>query len=137
MTGAGDTIQTRGLRVLVVEDSFLIAWSLRRMLNDFGCEVIGPASTVEDAIRLINESGCDAGILDINLGSETSMPVAAALIAKGCPFVFVTGYSSPSLLEVKYSEFRRLRKPISESVLRSAIVEELRGEREQGLGTRD
>lgn len=117
-----------GLRVLVVEDSFLIAWSLRKMLSDFGCEVVGPASNVQDAIRLIDVSGCDVGILDINLGNETSMPVAAALIEKKLPFVFVTGYSSPSLLEMKYNAFRRLRKPISESVLRSAIVEELLGE---------
>jgi len=127
MSGTGEQVEAKGLRVLVVEDSFLIAWSLRRMLSDFGCRVVGPASTVEDAIRLINECGCDAGILDINLGSMTSGPVAAALMDKGCPFVFVTGYSSPAQLENKYNLFRRLHKPVSESALRAAIMEDLGG----------
>ena len=33
----------RGLRVLIVEDSYLAASMLKRMLSIFGCEVLGPA----------------------------------------------------------------------------------------------
>jgi len=116
----------KGLRVLVVEDSFLIAWSLRKMLSDLGCEVIGPASSVDGAMRLIEEGQCDAGILDINLGTETSVSIAATLTEKGTPFLFVTGYSSPAMMEVKFQNCRRLRKPLTESALREAILEEFR-----------
>lgn len=119
-----EVLSIKGLRVLVVEDSFLIAWSLRRMLSDLGCKVIGPASTVRSAIELIEQQDCDAAILDVNLAGETSMPVAAVLTDRGRPFLFLTGYSSPALVEAKFNTHRRLRKPLTESTLRSAVIEE-------------
>lgn len=114
----------QGLRILVVEDSFLIACSLRRMLTELGCEVVGPVSTVAAAVEFVEQGRCDAAILDINLGVETSVPVATLLAAKGVPFVFVTGYTSPTLTSAEFSGYRRLRKPVSEIVLRSTILQE-------------
>ncbi len=114
-----------GLRVLVVEDSFLIAWSLRRMLNDLGCHVIGPASSVRGALDLLDSTECDAAILDVNLAGENSMPIASALSDMGTPFVFLTGYSSPATVELKFRSHIRLRKPLTESALRRVVIEQL------------
>ena len=100
----------QGMRVLIVEDSYLIAWSLRRMLSDLGCSVVGPAATVDQAIEMIEGDGCDAAILDVNLGAETSLPVAESLSSRGLPFFFVTGYSSPQLASIEFKSRRRLRK---------------------------
>lgn len=124
MPSLEDDAFIKGLRVLVVEDSFLIAWSLRKMLSDLGCEVIGPASTVRGALDLMHNHACDAAILDVNLAGETSMPVAAELTEQGCPFIFLTGYSSPAIVEVKFQSHTRLRKPLTENLLRRAIREE-------------
>ncbi|MGA7323745.1 MAG: hypothetical protein WBX25_04505, partial [Rhodomicrobium sp.] len=38
-------------------------------------------------------SGCDAAVLDINLGRETSEAIAAELTASETPFVTLSGYS--------------------------------------------
>lgn len=114
----------KGMKILVVEDSFLIAWSMRRLLTELGCRVVGPVGTVAQALRLIDDDGCDAAILDINLGAETSAPIAAKLTAKETPFIFVTGYSSPGLTGDEYQSCRRLRKPLTETTLRSAMLED-------------
>jgi DNA-binding response OmpR family regulator len=81
-------------RVLVVEDDALLALDIARQLTDAGLEVVGPASSVAKALRLIGEAGCDVAILDVNLGNETAEPVARELRARGTQFVVVSGYSS-------------------------------------------
>jgi DNA-binding response OmpR family regulator len=63
-------------------------------LADAGLEVIGPATSVSKALRLVGEVGCDVAILDVNLGKETAEPVARELRARGTPFVVLSGYSS-------------------------------------------
>jgi DNA-binding response OmpR family regulator len=82
-----------GSRVLVVEDEFFIALDIGQQLQDAGFEVIGPAPSVEKALNLMSEKGCDAAVLDINLGGETSEPVARKLQEKDRPFVVLSGYT--------------------------------------------
>ena len=126
---SADVDTLKGMRVLVVEDSFLIAWSLRRILTELGCRVVGPVSTVAQAMRLIEERGCDAAILDVNLGTETSLPIAETLSARSTPFFFVTGYASPALSAHEFQAQRRLRKPLTEATLRNAMLEDFIRER--------
>jgi PAS domain S-box-containing protein len=80
-------------RILVVEDEALVAVDISEQLVGFGCEVIGPAATVSEAMALIQEGSCDAAVLDVNLGRETSEPVATELIRRAIPFLAVSGYS--------------------------------------------
>lgn len=116
-----DLSQVKGLRVLLLEDSYLVASSLSRMIRDLGCTVIGPVATVEEALPLVNQGSCDMGILDVNLGGQSSEPVASRLTELKLPFMFVTGYSSPSLLGDQFSDARRVHKPVSEAALEMAI----------------
>ena len=68
-----------GARVLVVEDELLLAETLCDLMQDAGCEMVGPVSTVAAALRLIDQAPIDVAILDIRLLSEMSFPVAYAL----------------------------------------------------------
>jgi DNA-binding response OmpR family regulator len=81
-------------RVLVVEDDALLAIDIANQLSDAGFDVVGPATSAAKALRLVGETGCDAAVLDVNLGSETAEPVAHELRARGTPFVVLSGYSS-------------------------------------------
>jgi PAS domain S-box-containing protein len=83
----------RRLRVLVVEDEAIVALEIEENLREAGFEVVGPAARVAEALELLNEFGCDAAVLDINLGTETSEPIALLLSEKRTPFVTVSGYS--------------------------------------------
>ncbi|OWU83380.1 hypothetical protein ATO6_18095 [Oceanicola sp. 22II-s10i] len=88
---------TRRPRILVVEDEFLYAALLKRILSDAGFEVVGPHATVDAAIAEIAaaNSGLDGATLDLSLaGGQTSGPVAQALWDRGIPFLFLTGDDS-------------------------------------------
>jgi DNA-binding response OmpR family regulator len=75
----------------------MIGLDISEQLAEAGFEVVGPALSVAKALRLVAEPGCDVAVLDVNLGSETSGPIARKLRASGTPFVVVTGYSTDSL----------------------------------------
>jgi CheY-like chemotaxis protein len=55
-------------RVLVVEDEFLTAMDIEKMLGDLGIQVVGPASTFQSALYLARSENLDGAILDVNLG---------------------------------------------------------------------
>jgi CheY-like chemotaxis protein len=101
------------LRVLVVEDDYVIALDLATALLELGVQVIGPVSTTDEALQLVRERSeeLDAAILDINLGSHTVYPVADALRERAVPFVFATGYDGWSIPET-YRDVARCSKPI-------------------------
>jgi CheY-like chemotaxis protein len=110
------------LRILVVEDEGLVAMLIEDILDDLGCEVPFSASTVAQAVRWLDDGGeADGALLDVNLGGEAVWPVAEALMAKGVPFAFTTGYGQ--LGEARFAHAPLLGKPISserlEEVLRS------------------
>ena len=85
-------------RVLIVEDEFFIALDIGQQLADAGFEVVGPAPSVAKALTLVAEPGCDVAILDVNLGGETSEPVARKLQESDKPFVVLSVYSTDNLL---------------------------------------
>lgn len=119
----GGKASLEGLRVLVVEDQFLVAEHLAQTLADWGCEVLGPATEVESALKIVASHALDGAILDINLGDhETSFPVAAALRQRGVPFIFLTGYAFDSAFPQEYAGFPRLSKPMRPDHLASAVA---------------
>jgi len=110
-----------GVRVLVVEDDFDVAEALRLVLATAGAEVIGPVSTVEAACELAKAQPLDAAVLDIALSPGTSAPVARTLLYRGCPFVFVTGFSNVEMLPEELRGHHVLVKPVDGRTLRAAI----------------
>lgn len=81
-----------GRSILVVEDEMLVLMSIETILEDLGCTTIESSSTVTGALDLLEKTSFDVAILDLNLGGESSYPIADALIEAGIPFAFSTGY---------------------------------------------
>lgn len=79
-------------RVLLVEDSMIIALDTEDCLRELGVEHVSVASTVAGAMDAIAKGSPQLAILDYNLGQETSEPVAAQLAEAGIPFWLATGY---------------------------------------------
>ena len=84
-------------RILIVEDEIFIAIELETVLRDAGAEVVGPAMSAPEALRLIEKHTVTAAILDVRLGNHDSLPVARRLHKAGIPFVFHTGKHSDRL----------------------------------------
>jgi PAS domain S-box-containing protein len=79
--------------ILVVEDEILIALDITQILAGAGFDAVGPANSVAQALELIRRDGCEAAVLDVNLGGETSERVALELKERGRPFLTLSGYS--------------------------------------------
>jgi CheY-like chemotaxis protein len=110
-----------GRRVFLVEDEMFVAWLLEDMLADLGCEVVGPASSVNQALAMIDAEAIDAAVLDVNLNGQMSYPIADALAARGVPFVLSTGYDKDTLRD-DYRTFPVLQKPIRRSELSETLA---------------
>lgn len=80
-----------GLRLLVVEDAVLLAMELEAGLVEAGAVIAGSAADLGEAMTMLDLE-IDAAVLDANLNGESVAPLAAALRARGTPFVFATGY---------------------------------------------
>jgi DNA-binding response OmpR family regulator len=86
--------------VLVVEDEFLIAMDLELLFERQGWRVLGPAATVEQALRLLEqgEEPPDVALLDVNLRGELVTPVVERLRTSGIPFALASAYERVDLL---------------------------------------
>lgn len=103
-------------RIMIVEDDVLLAMDLAERLEHLGFEVLGPCMTSKSALKLFEAQACDAAILDINLGRETSEAVAVSLHSKGVPFVVASGYS-PEQYPPVFKGVPAVAKPVSVDAL--------------------
>jgi DNA-binding LytR/AlgR family response regulator len=107
--------------VLVVEDQFLLAQSLRYALaSDF--EVLGPAATCESALRIVEAGEVDLAVLDIDLHGQSSAPVALALRERGRPLLFLTGYDSTSRMPPELRDVPTIAKPAAPEEVVQALL---------------
>lgn len=100
----------RPCRVLIVEDEYLLADDLDRLLDRAGATVVGPAATEADALALLAEESVDCAVLDINLRGEMVYPLATALRARKVPFLFVSGYEEAAP-EAGFDDVELITKP--------------------------
>ncbi|NKE44041.1 PAS domain-containing protein [Roseomonas frigidaquae] len=117
----------RQKRILVVEDEPLVAMDVEAILHGLGCEVVGPAATLAEALRLAEQEAghLDGAVLDVNLGGHAAFPVANLLVQRDVPVVFATGYSElPGGWTPEGGQGRTalLRKPVDRAALTAALT---------------
>ncbi|WP_265530195.1 HWE histidine kinase domain-containing protein [Sphingomicrobium marinum] len=101
----------KGERVLLVEDSLIIALDAEDILVRLGASEVVTEATVENALAAIDEVKPDFAVLDINLGDRDSFSIADILLAKDIPFVFATGYGEQAKLPKQHASRLVLQKP--------------------------
>ena len=114
------TASLQGVRVLLVEDEYLVASLIEEFLGIAGCIVTGPIPRLAQAVDVADRETCDAAVLDVNLAGERIYPVADILSRRNIPFVFVTGYGT-SALPSKYADRPRICKPFRMTELLAAL----------------
>lgn len=114
-----------GARVLVVEDEFAVLLLVEDMLAELGCELVGTASRMAEAMSMAGSLEFDAAVLDVNINGEHIDPVAEVVAARGLPMVFSTGYGR-SGIDARWRERPVLQKPYRiedfAAALRQALV---------------
>jgi len=109
-----------GLKVLVVEDEFLILLSLEKMLGDLGCDVVASVPRVAKALAVVDTVDAAVAVLDVNVAGEPVYPVAERLAARGIVLVFTTGYGD-SGIAAAWKTWPIVQKPLSQDQLERAL----------------
>ena len=114
------TAALQGVRVLVVEDEYLVAILIEEILESAGCTVMGPIPRLREALDAVDHDEYDAAVLDVNLAGERINPVADALSERNVPFLFLTGYGA-NALPSEYAERPHICKPFRMAELIGAL----------------
>lgn len=109
-----------GQRVLIIEDESMITMFLEDVLADLGYRVAGIASRYSDALAKVKELAFDVAVLDVNLDGECSFPIAEALLERGKPFLFSTGYGE-MIIPPALRSAPTLQKPFEQRDLARAL----------------
>jgi len=115
------SLSLTGRRLLMVEDEVLVGMMAKRILEDFGATVLGPYGGLADGLEAARSERFDGALLDFNLAGEFADPLADLLIARGIPFVFVTGYQRDSI-DRRYANVPVLPKPLEAESLERVLV---------------
>ena len=114
-------------RVLLVEDEALIALDTADALEEAGYDVIGPADRVPSALALLETETPDIAVLDVNLAGILVWPVAEQLLARGIPFLLLSGFGNSIEAPASLRGVPRLAKPFMPRQLLAALRDMLPG----------
>ncbi|MEO6198403.1 MAG: HWE histidine kinase domain-containing protein [Sphingomicrobium sp.] len=112
----------KGRKVLLVEDSLIIALDAEDILRRLGARDVVAEANVSGAIAAIGPNGIDFAILDINLGDQVSYPAADELDEQGVPFLFATGYGEQAQLPERHRGRMVLQKPYTLNSVARAVA---------------
>ena len=111
----------KGRRILLVEDSPVVAPFTAELLDELGCEMVGPAPNLAAARELVENERIDAALMDVRIRGERSFGICDMLDAKGVPFVFTSGYADWILPE-KWQDRPRVQKPYTIEQIEEALT---------------
>ena len=115
-------------RVLIVEDSMIIALDTEDILLGMGVKHVEIAGSVAQAMNAIASEKPDFALLDYNLGSESSDPVARRLAECNVPFVLATGYGDMADKFDRLGAAAVLKKPYDKSDIQRALAAGMRAD---------
>ncbi len=120
LPGTGSPDELKGLRILLVEDSWLVGKAMQDLLQLKGADVSGPAATSAEAERLLAEHTPDVAIVDFNLrDGERASDLIDHLHARGVRILVISGYT---LLPVPAEKITAmLQKPVSDAHLLASL----------------
>jgi light-regulated signal transduction histidine kinase (bacteriophytochrome) len=116
-TSTTPQVDLSGKRAVIVEDQMLIALDLEQILEDAGVTVVATLTSPQDAIAWLGANAMpDFAILDVNLGDQTSEPVATYLAVRQVPFLFATGYGEGGIPDT-HTTALIVRKPYTPAAI--------------------
>ncbi len=107
--------------VLIVEDNVIIAMDAEDMAMELGASAVTVMSNAQEALRVIEKTDFTFALLDVNLGAETSEPVAIKLQEKNIPFAFATGYGDATEVTKRFEGVPVIQKPYDKLSVAQAL----------------
>ncbi|HUV49722.1 MAG TPA: response regulator [Anaerolineae bacterium] len=92
--------EQKPIRVLVVEDDFMVSKSITQTLNDIGYEQVGLASSGEEAVEMTRSLQPDVILMDIKMPKLDGLQTARQIQENSpTPIVILTAYDSQELVK--------------------------------------
>jgi len=107
-----------GRRILLAEDEGLIALEVERLLEDLGCNVVGPLANIEGVLEAAESGGFDGALLDVNLRGRQIFEIVPALQKLGLRLIIASGYDDVTLFPAAFRTMPRVAKPFDQQELR-------------------
>ena len=95
MVRAGASLD--GVCILVVEDEFLVADILVKLIKLYGGTVAGPVASKEAALAILETTSVDCAVLDVALSDGPCVSLAEELARRGINVTLATGYSGSGI----------------------------------------
>jgi DNA-binding response OmpR family regulator len=112
--------------VLIAEDNLYIALDLSNAVEDMDGRVVGPASTLAEALQLLRQNPVAAAILDCQLGDRDAVPLARMLARRRVPFVIHTAMPVPTIICALHPDIPVLVKPVQPKAVLTCLLDEMR-----------
>jgi CheY-like chemotaxis protein len=113
-------VDLKGVRILVVEDSWDLGMAIKSLLESCDAEVAGPVASAADAERLIAAGLPDAAFVDVHLrAGERADDLIARLHDRGVHVIVTTGDTGELPVPAKAAAI--LSKPFNEAELFAAL----------------
>lgn len=123
-----------GRRILVVEDSPVVAPFTVNVLEDLGCVAIGPAPNMATARELIENESFDAAIMDVHIRGERVFGLCEMLEKRGIPFLLTSGYADWQVPS-DWLDRPQLQKPYTSDQLRDGLQQTLTPSRPEAIAS--
>ncbi|NRP21868.1 hypothetical protein LPJGGPFB_05127 [Ensifer adhaerens] len=114
-------MQLAGQTILVLEDDFLQADEIVRVISLSGAQVVGPCPSIDGCMMHLSSMYISAAVVDINIGAGPSFEIPRELARRSIPFIFLTGYDR-TVVPQEFFAVKSLEKPADEDQLVSALV---------------
>ncbi len=120
--------KNRPVRVVVAEDDYFVALTVRRLLEGIGCQVVGEAADGLEAVELTRELQPDVVIMDVGMDRMDGIAATRAIqVACPTPVVILSAYETDDLVAaaqeagagaylVKMPDAARLEQTISGAI---------------------
>ena len=111
-----------GLRVLLLEDEYLIAMDVEQLCRDNGADDVTIVRSFDEMNGFPEQPAFDVAILDLMLGSVSTLDFARRLLECGTPFIFASGHSDLEEVALKFPGIAVVGKPYAGDDLISAVA---------------
>ena len=106
---------------LIVEDNLIIAMAAEVILLELGARHVETAASVNQAMQAIARTQPSFALLDVNLGSESSIAVGKKLTELKVPFIFATGYGERAPIPEELADAPVIQKPYTRETVEAAL----------------
>ncbi len=109
-----------GLRILLLEDEFLIAMDVEQLCRDNGAADVFIKKSLSELDGPLPEF--DVAVVDLMMSGESTLPFARRLREARLPFIFASGYVDNIDLVSEFQGVPVVDKPYSTADLVNAIL---------------